>query len=120
SVTRTRPGRSREAAVVVVMCDPTLGRDRSVRRPAAWACQPSTYEAEERPELVHEEVRLLEGGEVAAPLQLVPVTQVGEALLGPAPGEPDDLLGKDGAPGRDRDGAQIDVAVALPVEAGRR
>jgi coenzyme F420-reducing hydrogenase gamma subunit len=59
---------------------------------AAGACaavgQPaearSAHETEEGPHLVHEQCRLLEGGEVPAPVELVPVADVGVAALGPA------------------------------------
>ena len=50
-----------------------------------------------RSELVDEQGRLLEGREVAAPVELVPVADVGEPPRGPAAGRPGHLLREDRA-----------------------
>ena len=57
----------------------------------------SVQELEGGPHLGHEQLGLLEGGEVAAHLGLVPVPDVGVALLSPAPAGPEDLVGEDAA-----------------------
>jgi hypothetical protein len=91
-----------------------------VRSPA------SAHEPEERADLVDEEVRLLEGGEVAAGVGLAPVADVGEAPLGPAARRSLELLGEDRTAGGNRDGViglpgdpLVDLPDALPVQAGR-
>ena len=55
---------------------------------------PSSHQSKERANLFHEQLGLLEGSEVAAPVGLVPVADVREALLRPAPGRTLKLLGK--------------------------
>src|SRR5258706_1199 len=62
----------------------------------------STHQAEEPPDLVAERRRLLEGGEVAALVDLGEPPDVGEALLGPPPRQPDDLVREHGDAGRHR------------------
>ena len=57
----------------------------------------SVQELEGGPHLGHEQLGLLEGGEVAAHLGLVPVPDVGVALLSPALAGPEDLVGEDAA-----------------------
>src|SRR5919112_2094205 len=54
------------------------------------------------PHLRCEELRLFPGGEVAAPVGLVEVGEVGVRLLGPAARGPPDLPGERGEPDRDR------------------
>lgn len=71
------------------------------------AC-PSAHVAEERPELLDEQLGLLESGEVAAAVELAPVAQVAEAALGHSPGKAEDLLWEDRAAGRRVDRRQID------------
>ena len=63
--------------------------------PLASRLASSAGVAERCPHLVDEQVRLLEGGEVPALVELVPVADVGEAVLGPAPRGAEDLLGED-------------------------
>src|SRR3954454_17980565 len=86
----------------------------------------STNQAEERPHLVHELLRLLECGEMAAAVGLVPVPDVAEAPLGPPAGRSLELPGEDRAPGRHVDRVArlagdplVDLAHALPVQPGR-
>ena len=50
-----------------------------------------------------EELRLLPGGEVAAPVDLVEVDEVGVGLLDPAARGPEDLAGERGEADRERD-----------------
>ena len=57
----------------------------------------SVQKLEGGPHLGHEALGLLEGGEMAAHLGLVPVPDVGVALLSPAPTGPEDLVGEDAA-----------------------
>src|SRR5207249_6656511 len=86
------------------------------------ACSPcacSSHCPEERAHLFHELLGLLEGGEVAALVELVPVADVLEAALGPSSRRPEDLLGEDGAAHGDGDIVAVARAKALPVHAGR-
>src|SRR3954451_19321583 len=90
--------------------------------------RPSTHGAERPPDLIDEEVRLLERGEVAAPVELFEEAQVRIVRLDPAPGRSDDLAGED----RDADGYMERVGrpadalvgrsgeAVLPVDPGRR
>src|SRR5262249_2629632 len=67
-----------------------------------WPCR-SAERAEGGSHLGREEVRLLPGGEVAAPLDLVEVDERGVGRLDPAARRPEDLAGKGGEADRDRD-----------------
>src|SRR5216683_8182510 len=58
------------------------------------------HQAEGRSDLVYEEVGLLERSEVTAPVQLVPVVDIGVPLLGPTARHSKELFGKDGAASR--------------------
>src|SRR5262245_41336921 len=63
------------------------GRGASKRkRPPAFGCHrtPSSDQAEEGTDLVDEQLRLFEGGEVAALVELIPVADVEESPRGPA------------------------------------
>src|SRR5215469_8761253 len=50
------------------------------------------------PDLAHERLRLLEGSEVTALVELVPVPDVREVSFGPPPRRAEDLLREDRAP----------------------
>ena len=76
----------------------------------------SAHGAERVADLGDEQLRLLERGEVAAPVELVEVAQVGEAGLGPAPGAAEDLVREDRDAARHLDRAEVDVLERLPVE----
>ena len=78
------------------------------------------HKAEERTDLVDEDLGLLEGGEVPAAIGLVEVPKVGEPPLDPTPRRPEDLLREDRAPERDRDRFGVGLVEALPVEPRRR
>src|SRR5262245_20860249 len=69
--------------------------------PFGW--RPSAQCLEGGPELLAEELRLLPGGEVPAPVDLVEVGEVGVDLLGPAPRRPEDLAGEHREADRERD-----------------
>ena len=58
---------------------------------------------ERRPDLLTEQFRHFPGGEVAALGSLVEVGEGGVALLDPAAGSPEDLVGEGGVANRDRD-----------------
>src|SRR5262245_46404379 len=80
----------------------------------------SAHVSEGLAHLAHEDLGYLEGGEVAAALELAEVDQTGEALLRPAPRGAEDLLREDGASRRHRDRIERRRPEALPVETGRR
>src|SRR4051812_14019327 len=95
--------------------------------PSACADAPAWPPSPQRPEagadLLHEQLGLLEGGEVAALRRLAPVADVLVAPGGPAARRSVDLLGEDRAPGGDLDsvlGPLIepfrDRGEALPVQ----
>ena len=76
----------------------------TTRTAAAFRCgRPASsldglaHRAEALPHVLHEELGLLEGGEVAALVRLVPEPEVREAALGPAARGAEDLLGEDRA-----------------------
>src|SRR4051812_23891573 len=78
------------------------------------------HRAESAADLVDEERGLLEGGEVAAPVGLAPVAEVGVLLLGPPSRWPEDLLGEHRRGDRHVDRTHAHAAEALPVEPRRR
>ena len=71
-------------------------------------------------QLTHEQIRLFEGGEVTAAVELVPVPDVGVLARRPPPAGTDDLVRVDAAAGRHRDEPLAELAEALPVEPRRR
>src|SRR4030095_13132849 len=71
-------------------------------------------------ELVGEELRLLPGGEVAAPVDFVEVNEGGVALLRPAARRLILLARKDGRCNGDRDALRVEEAtLVFPIEARR-
>src|SRR5436305_12933689 len=81
-----------------------------------------TQRAERGPHLGREELRLLPGGEVAAPVDLVEVREVGVRHLDPAPRGSPDLVGERREAdryGRGRRGSGP-VLVRPPTSPGRR
>src|SRR6266550_876304 len=73
-----------------------------------------------RANLFREELRLLPGGEVVAPVDLVEVHELGVGLLGPAARALVQLLGEDAHGGRDGDALDVEEAeLVLPVETTR-
>src|SRR5215212_491839 len=98
---------------------------QATRSSTPWLA--SSNDAEEGPHLVDEQLRLLKSGEVPTARGLVPVADVEEALLRPAARRALELLREDRAAGGHVDrvacGARdplVDLADALPVQAGRR
>ena len=87
---------------VDLAAEPTTRPPRRSRsgRPAA---ETSAHRPEALPQVLHEALRLLEGGEVAALVGLAPVAQVGEPALGPAARGAEDLLREDRAADRHLD-----------------
>src|SRR5947199_5865578 len=69
--------------------------DPSPRSPRACRWTLSSHETEERTDLLHVRLGLLERRKVAALVELVPVADVAEAPLGPAARRAEDLLGED-------------------------
>src|SRR5215218_3339539 len=75
---------------------------------------------ERRADVFCEQLRLFPGGEVAAPVVLVVVDEVGVRLLGPAPRNPVELVGEGAHADRDRDAlGGEETTLVLPVEASR-
>src|SRR4029453_6781308 len=71
-------------------------------------------------ELVGEELRLLPGCQVAAPVDFVEVNEVGVGLLRPAARRLILLAGKDGRCNGDRDALRVEEAtLVFPIEARR-
>src|SRR5215216_4235686 len=78
----------------------------------------SPQRAEADAELVREQLRLLPGGEVTAPVDLVEVDEVGVGLLGPASRRLVLLAGEDRYGNRDLHSLGVEeAALVLPVEA---
>src|SRR5215216_1288800 len=75
---------------------------------------------ERRSQLVREDLRLLPGSEVTAPVDLVEVDEIGIGALGPAPRRPVLLAREDGYGDRDVHALGVEeAALVLPVEPGR-
>src|SRR5215467_2221059 len=100
-------------------------RKVSLHDPEAFgapASRPSAHRSEEGAQFANEELRLLEGGKVAASRHLAPVPDVGEIRLHPAAHGGDDFLREHSNPGRHRDNGRSPARTkAFPVKArGRR
>src|SRR5215217_8801698 len=75
---------------------------------------------EARADLFREQLRLLPGRKVPAPVVLVVVDEVGVRLLGPAPRNPVELVGEGAHADRDRDALGGEEAtLERPIEASR-
>src|SRR3954454_9320964 len=73
-----------------------------------------------RADVFGEQLRLLPGREVPAPVVLVVVDEVGVRLLGPAPRNPVELVGEGAHADRDRDALGGEEAtLERPIEASR-
>src|SRR3954469_22198592 len=97
------------------------GRSALTCGPRAFA--ELSHHPEERAQLIDKQLGLLECGEVAAAIRLVPVADVREAPLGPSPRRALELMRKDGAAGWNRHTVAragrdpfVDLPDALPVQ----
>src|SRR2546430_4036000 len=80
----------------------------------------SSHRPERRANLGGEQIRLLPGGEVVPPIDLVEVDEVRVGLLGPAPRRLIELPRKDAHGGRDGDALHVEEPQrVLPVETTR-